>query len=131
MSIEVLQFPTYQPAMRIVTDITRSFPAIVTTTFDNQYLSGTIVRLYIPLYFGMQQINQLSGTITVINPTQFSIDINSTDFDLFFVPAPLLGQLPPGAQTQYAQVVPVGEISSMLEAATVNVLPYPLRYPRS
>jgi hypothetical protein len=109
------QFPMFQPSMRIIAAISNSFPAVVTTTFNNQYLSGTIVRLYVPFGFGMVQANGLQGTIAVINPTQFSINIDTTFFDPFTIPI--------GAN-QEAQVVPIAEQNNILTAAVQNALPY-------
>ncbi len=125
MSIQAQQFPTYQPAMRIIEAITQAEKALVTTTFDHQYITGTIVRLYVPQMYGMVQANHLEGEITVTAPTQFTITIDTTKFDAFVIPTPDVGRLPGGQLTEYAQVVPVGEINSILTASTVNVLPYP------
>lgn len=116
-------FPMFQRAMRNILSITRDENALVTTTFDginpgnHQYMTGLIARLYVPDGFGMTQANQLEGIVTVINETQFTIDINTTDFDDFVVPA-----YQPGAFGTPAQVVPVGEINSILTEATQNVL---------
>ncbi len=126
MSISALQFPTYKPAMRIITNITNANPAIVTTSFDNSYITGTIVRIVMPSQdgywpWGMQQINGQTGSITVINATQFSITIDSTNYDPFVTPS-----VPPSGvirfTTQLPQVVPIGEDNDILTAATVNVL---------
>lgn len=126
MSISALQFPTYQPAMRIITNITNANPAIVTTSFDNQYITGTIVRIDMPFQdgywpWGMQQISGQIGTITVINPTQFSITIDTTTYEPFVTPT-----VPPSGVTKFTtqlpQVIPIGEDSDILTAATVNVL---------
>src|ERR1700679_3621730 len=108
--------PVYQPAMRLISAITNSFPATITTTFAHQYISGTIVRIDIPFADGMQQLNQQTAPITVINTTQFSIPIDTTLYTAFAIPV----GAPPFINTA-AQVVPVGEISSTLDAATVNV----------
>lgn len=116
MTIAAFPFPVFQPAMRIITAITNSNPAVVTTSFNHQYISGTIVRLDIPIGFGMQQMNQLYAPIVVLSPTTFSIAIDSTQFDAFVVP---------GGNLQYAQSVAIGEISQILTAAVQNVLPYP------
>ena len=108
--------PIYQPAMRIITGITNSFPAIVTTSFDHQYIDGTIIRLDFAPGYGMQQANQQFGPIIVTGPNTFSIDIDTTFYDPFTVPVtwPLTAQ--------QSQCVPLGEISETLKAATVNVL---------
>ena len=109
--------------MRNILSITQAQNALVTTTFDgvnpgnHQYSTGLIARLYIPYGFGMVQANQLSGTVTVINDTQFTITIDTTNFDAFVVPA-----FQPGNFGTPAQVVPVGEINSILTEATQNVL---------
>lgn len=124
MSIVAIQFPTYQPAMRIITAITNAFPALVTTSFPHQYITGLIVRLYVPYNFGMVQANHLEGAITVTSDTQFKIDIDTTNFSPFVIPAIPPGHLPAGVPLQYAQVVPVGEINAILAGATKNVLPY-------
>lgn len=108
--------PIFQRAMRIVTAITNSNPASVTTSFAHQYMSGLIVRLIIPLGVGMEQMNQMTGTITVTSPTTFLINIDSTYFDTFVIPA-----MPPSAYT-CAQVIPIAEINSILTEATQNVL---------
>jgi len=115
MSTQAFQFPVFQPAMRIITSITNANLAVVTTSFNNSYKTGTIVRFDIPVSFGMQQLNQQTAPITVLTPTTFSVPINTTGYDPFSVPA---------GNEQYAQVVPIGEVSEILTAAVQNVLPY-------
>lgn len=114
MSIQAIASPTFQPAMRIITAITQSNPAAVTTSFDHDYITGEIVRIYVPDTFGMRQIDKLTGEITVTATNTFTIDINTTTFDAFSVPS---------GNVQYAQVVPIGERNDLLTAATDNVLP--------
>jgi hypothetical protein len=123
-------FPTFQRAMRNILSITQDEEALVTTTFDginpgnHNYSTGLIARLYIPDGFGMVQANELQGIIEVINATQFTIAIDTTNFDAFIIP-----NYEPGAFGTPAQVVPIGEINSILTQATQNVLngiPYPL-----
>lgn len=118
MAIPAQPFPIYQPSMRIISAITNADPALVTTTFNHQYLTGTIVRLVIPPGFGMTQANQLYAPITVTGDTTFTIAIDTTYFDVFVTPAsfPL--------SYQSAQAVPIGEDNDMLTAAVQNVLPY-------
>ncbi len=119
-------FPMFQPAMRNILSITQAEEALITTTFDgvnpgnHQYQTGLIVRLVIPSGFGMVQANQLSGKITVVNDTQFTITIDTTLMDAFVIPT-----LRPGAFATPAQSVPLGEVNSMLTGARRNVLPYP------
>jgi hypothetical protein len=112
--------PIFQPAMRLVASITQSNPALVTTTFAHQYLTGLIVRLDIPLACGMQQINQQVFEITVTSATTFTIKIDTTNFDAFVIP----DTENPHINT-CACVVPVGEDNAQLYQATRNILPFP------
>lgn len=105
--------PLFQPAMRIITNITNSNPAIVTTSFAHNYIDGENLRLLVPDNYGMTQANQLTGYITVLSPTTFSIDIDTRQFYPFVVPVGALEQ---------SQVTPVGEANNILTAATHNVL---------
>lgn len=86
MSILADANPVFQRAMRIISTITNANPAVVTTTFDHQYLTGLIVRLNIPRGYGMTQANRLYGPIVVTGATTFTIDIDTTHFDTFIVP---------------------------------------------
>lgn len=107
----VVQFPAFQPAMRLVTAITQANPAVVTTSFAHQYITGTIVRLDIPSVDGMQQISGITYPITVTGLSTFSVPIDSTNFQAF-------------TNNYYALVIPVGEQTLQFSAATNNVLPY-------
>lgn len=119
-------FPTFQRAMRNVLSITQAENAVITTTYDgispanHDYANGLIIRVMVPHGFGMEQINKKLGIVTVINDTQFSVDIDSTNFDAFLVPS-----YNPGHFGTPAFVVPVGEVNDILTMATENVLPYP------
>lgn len=118
------QDPTFQPAMRVISSITQSDPVVITTVYDHQYHDGLIVRVDIPLDDGMQQLNQMTGTVTVIDDTSFSLPINTIDFDAFVIPEDPdnPGTPPPQAQI-CAMVVPIGEDNAILNQATRNVLP--------
>ena len=110
--------PSFQPAMRLIASITNANPAVVTTTFAHDYISGIIVRLNIPVAVGMQQANGKQGTITVTGDTTFTINIDTTNFETFFIDDTL-----PAWINICANVVPIGEINSTLRASTRNVLP--------
>lgn len=118
-------FPMFQRAMRNILSISQGYPATVVTTFDgtnpgdHQYQTGLIVRLLIPEGFGMTQADQLSGPITVISASSFTLPIDTTLFDPFVVPA-----YNPGHNGTPAQVIPTGEVNELLSEATQNVLPY-------
>jgi len=109
--------PIYQPAMRVISAISQSFPVTITTTFAHQYITGTIVRIDIPVGLGMPQINQQTGPISVTGATTFTMPIDTTYYDAFTAPS---GSFPPAFQD--GQVVPIGEVNELLKAATNNVL---------
>ncbi len=115
MSVQAQTYPVFQPAMRIITNITNGFPATVTTSFAHQYTTGLIVRLILPPGYGMPEVNQKFSDITVVDSTSFTINLDTTFFQSFVVP---------GSPTQYAQAIPMGEINSTVYLATKNVLPY-------
>jgi len=110
--------PIFQPAMRIISNITNAFPASVTTTFKHQYNTGMIIRLNIPLGYGMQEANQLYGPIVVTGNTTFTIDIDTTNFSVYSTPSTF-----PNNQ-QFAQTTPMAEINSTILYATRNILPF-------
>lgn len=111
--------PTFQRAMRLISGITQAIDAVVTTTFDHDYETGDIVRLYIPKGWGMVQANKLQGEIIVESSTTFSITIDSTGFDAFVTPPD-----PSSFVLSVAHVVPIGEVNSKLTSATRNILPF-------
>lgn len=109
--------PTFMPAVRDIVAITNAFPLQVTTSFAHSYLSGLIVRIKIPQYFGMEILNNVQGSILVTGSTTFTMNIDSTNFDPFVVPSPQ-----PGSLYTPAQVVPIGEDTDILTQSFVNVL---------
>lgn len=109
--------PTFQPAMRLIAAITNANPAVVTTTFAHLYLTGLIVRLDLPPAVGMPQANGMTGTITALSPTTFSINIDTTLFTPFAIPS-----MPDPHTDICAQVVPVGEVNGSLVQAVQNIL---------
>lgn len=108
--------PIFQRAMRLVSDITNADNAAVTTTFAHNYETGDIVRLLVPREYGMFEISQKVGTVTVVDDTSFTIDIDSNNFTPFTTPS----NPSPFVRT-CAHVVPVGEVNSKLTSATQNV----------
>jgi hypothetical protein len=118
-------FPVYQPAMRCILSISQSYPVIITTTYDgvnpgaHQYLTGLIVRLNIPQGWGMSTLNRYESKIIVLNSTQFTMPIDTTNLDAYVIP-----ELNPGHFATPPTVTPVGEVSMFLNQSTENVLPY-------
>jgi hypothetical protein len=65
----------------------------------------------------MQQANGLTGSIVVVSPTTFFVDIDTTLFDPFSIPMAASPHV-----DICAQVVPVGEVNEILTEATRNIL---------
>lgn len=105
--------PVYGPSISIISSITNANPATVVTAANHHYITGMIVRLDIPIVFGMQQINGQFGTITIINDTTFTISIDTTGYDPFAYPM---------TYTECPQCVPFAEDNSILSAAVQNIL---------
>jgi len=78
--------PVFRYAMRVVTGITNTENAVITTSVDHGYDTGLIVRLHVPTYYGMRQINKKRGTIIVLTDDTFRIDIDTTKYDSFAAP---------------------------------------------
>ena len=83
------------PGFLLIENISRSNPMVVTITDsdENTYIVGQAVYLSVPSSYKMFQANGLTGVITEINVDNFSLDINSTQFDTFVVPS--IGQEQP------------------------------------
>lgn len=94
------------PSSLILTAITRASPMVVTvsvgnaTTEANTYIVGMAIRLFVPVTYGMRQANNLVGTITVINGSNFTLNLDSSQFDPFVVPS--------GNVEQPASISPAG-----------------------
>lgn len=94
-----------------ITDITRSLPAIVTTQSAHLLSTGQVVRLLVPVDYGMPEVDKKLFVITVLSATTYSlqyshspfVDVDSRTFTPFFVP---------GAVFTPAQSVPVGSAAT-------------------
>lgn len=119
-----IQNPIFIPAGRDILSITNANPALVTTTFDginpgdHGYNSGLIVRMVIPPEYGMQQLDQQQGVISVTSPSTFTISLDTSGYD------PFVNPVQPPLQPLFTapQVIPIGEISSLLNSSFVNQL---------
>lgn len=112
-----IENPVYMPSMRLIDAITQTNPAIVTTSFDHGYVTGTVVRIDVPRDFGMPEIDKQTGTIIVTGDDTFAIDIDSTFYEPFAVPSPI-----PAHMATWAQVVPIGSDNATLLPAVQNIL---------
>ena len=98
----VLQGPIlsdFIPQLRLIQSVTNAASAVVTTVDDHGYFTGQVVRVNVPLAYGMSVFQQT--TIVVTGPTTFVTDINTSAQLPFVAPT-----FPPTYFTP-AQVVPM------------------------
>lgn len=95
----------YQPNVFVISNLSLGPQTVVTTSVDNNYVVGQLVRLLIPNAYGSSQISGQEGYVTSINSDdQFVVGINSTLANAF-IPSPSYGPTPP-------QVVAIGDVNT-------------------
>jgi hypothetical protein len=102
--------PLFYPRYRYITNITQAVNAQVSTSVPHEYCAGQAVRFEIPQVSGMTQLNSapfnnyMTATIvTVVDPYNFTININTTNYTAFTWPT--IAQQP----SSFPLVSPVGE----------------------
>lgn len=77
------------PGALLITNITNDVQCVVTFTDSdlNTYIVGQCVFFQVPPTYGIFQIDNLTGKILSINNNNFTIDINTTQFDAFVTPS--------------------------------------------
>lgn len=69
----------YQPSRYVISGITLGQTTIITTSVNNNYVVGQLVRLLIPVPYGTYQLNNAQGYIVSLpSATQVEIAINSS-----------------------------------------------------
>ena len=107
------------PSSLEITAITQSLPMVMTVSVENPsteantYIVGMAVRLFVPRTYGMFQANNLTGTITAINGSNFSLNLDSSQFDPFVVPS--------GNTEQPASIAPAGSRNYQYNNGSSNV----------
>ena len=119
--VKVAFDPIYYPRRRYITKISKAAQAVVTLSVTHGYKVGQIVRMHVPVEFGMVEINNLQATIVAINTNTSSgntitLDIDSSSFTAFAFPATAVYPFTP------AQVVPLGEDTPFAIAEETNIL---------
>ena len=81
------------PSSLTITAITQSAPMVITVAINNAaseavtYIVGMAVRLNVPQTYKMFQAKNLVGTIIEINGLNYTLNIDSSQFDAFVVPS--------------------------------------------
>ncbi len=104
----ISKYAAVEPQFLYVTEITKATQAVVRCSVDptQYYVVGMKVHFSIPYSFGMVEMNQLTGTITAMSATNYTmtVDIDSSAFTTFAFPTSALA---PSAQL-FATVSPAG-----------------------
>ena len=74
----------YQPSRFVITAIGQGQTTLVTTSINQNYVIGQLVRFIIPPAFGIRQLNEQSGfVLSIPSPNQVEVDIDSSFYDSF------------------------------------------------
>ena len=79
--------PLFAPKHRYITTVTKASSAVVTTSTDHNYTVGQSIRFVVPSEYGMIELDGLTGVITAVTTSTFTVDIDSTAFTTFAFPA--------------------------------------------
>lgn len=92
----------YLPSRFVISAITLGAQTTVTTTVDQNFVIGQLVRLIIPPSYGCRQLNEKTGyVVSIPSSTQVTLDIYSSGGDPFIA----------SSATTKAQIIPIGDIS--------------------
>lgn len=93
----------YAPRQYFISAITQGVTTIVTTTVDNDYVIGQLVRFIIPYEAGIRGLNGRQGyVISLPAADQVEVDINSVGLDAFTSSS---------ARNQ-PQILPIGDVNT-------------------
>lgn len=93
----------YQPRSYFISSITQGLTTTVTTTVDQDFVVGQLVRFIIPPAFGIRQLNEQQGYVIQIPASnQVVVNINSNQMDSFTN----------STSTTRPQILPVGNIAN-------------------
>jgi hypothetical protein len=108
--------PVYYPRRRFITKITLGSTTDVQMSVTCSYNVGEKVQLVVPTAFGTKELNGKVGQITAINTTTntITLDIDSSTMTTWAFPRASV------VPFTFAQVVPVGEIPTLVTSATQN-----------
>lgn len=93
----------YAPNFFFISNIALGQTTLVTTSVNNNFVIGQLVRLLIPSSFGCTQLNEQEGyVLSIPNPNQVEVSIYSLGASSFIN----------SSATTKPQIVPIGEINT-------------------
>jgi hypothetical protein len=96
------EYNRFYPARRVICNITQAAAGVVTTMVDHSLTTGQQVRINVSDVCGMTELNGQLVTVTVINASTFSINVDTTGYTAFAFPTIAIPAFTP------AEMVPVG-----------------------
>jgi hypothetical protein len=89
-----IEIQFYQPSQFTISNVTLGTTTIVTTSVNNNYVVGQLVRLLIPPGYGCTQLNELSGyVISLPGANQVEVSINSSKNVNAFISSPFVATI--------------------------------------
>jgi hypothetical protein len=93
----------YQPRRFVITAVAIGNTTTITTSTDQDFVIGQLVRFIIPPPFGIRQLNGQQGyVLSIISHTQFIVNIDSSQMDVFTG----------SSFTTQSQVLPIGDVNT-------------------
>lgn len=113
------------PSSMVITGITNSYPMIVTAVLNtvteaNTYVPGQLLKLFVPNAYGMFQANGLVGRIIGVSGLNFSLDIDSRQFDVFVTPPSTTMIQPPSFAPAGSQNLTLDNTTSQVPFQSLN-----------
>lgn len=107
------------PSALEITAITNAVQMVVSVsaiaeTQENTFQSGQMVKLFVPINYGMFQADGLTGVILSVSGNDLTLDIDSRSFDIFAIP-------PSGNYLQPASLSPYGSRNLQYDNLTRRV----------
>ncbi len=106
------------PSSLTLVAATNAYPMVITVsvnteTESNSYQAGQLIRLMVPITYGMFQANNLITEIISVDDNDITLNVDSRQFDVFAVPT--------GMNYQVATIAPSGSRNLTLNNDTSNV----------
>lgn len=99
-----IESDNYKPSRYEISAVTLGKTTLVTTSVDNNYVVGQIVRLLIPSSFGCTQLNNQQGyVVSLPSSTQVEIAIDSSRNVNEYIAS---------SETNVAQIIAIGDINT-------------------
>ncbi len=93
----------YKPRFWFISTITNGQTTLVTTTTNQDFVIGQLVRFIIPQSFGIRQLNERQGyVLSIPSSTQVEVDIDSSFMDAFTS----------STATTQPQILPIGDVGN-------------------